>query len=143
MDNTFYYKRDSKKSVKMSRNIKNKLHSGDILTFFGNLYSDKSYIKKVASSKITYKILDVSSKGVLIKTTNKYIFSGENSITFQGRIFSKNLKIENSILKSYTVKNSSLALLKGTKKYEYSYGNCEYIINDNGLSSVKIMVGII
>lgn len=140
MNNTFYYKRNFKKSEKLS---KYSISTGDTLTFFGNLYSDKDYTKEVATSEIKYKILYISSKGVLIKTINKYKFYELGSITFEGTILAKDFKMKNGVIKSYYVEKSCLGLVKGTKNYKYSYGNCEYMINDNGIGKVKIMINIV
>jgi hypothetical protein len=140
MDNTFYYKRNFKQSEKL---LKKGISTGETLTFFGNLYSDKDYTKEVATSEIKYKILHISSKGVLIKTTNKYKFNQEGSITFEGIILAKDFKMENGIIKSYYVEKSCLGLIKGTKNYKYSYGNCEYMINNNGIGKVKVMIKIL
>jgi len=58
----------------MLRNIKN-LKVGDIITFYGKLYDSDKYSKQLAKTIIQYKILSISTKGVLIETSNKYIFN--------------------------------------------------------------------
>ena len=142
INKTFYYKRNFEKNVEMSRNIKNNFKVGDTLIFHGNLYIDKNHTKEVAKSIIKYKILYISSKGVLIKTSNKYDFHNNGTIIFEGRIFSSNFKIINGVIQSYTTKANNLSLIKGTKKYEYCYGECLYKINNNGLGKVKLFVNI-
>ena len=136
MNKIFYYKRDLEKNIITSRNIKN-LKVGDTIKFFGKLYSNKKFIKKVAKTIIEYKILLINSNGVLIHTNNKYIFE-DGILYFSGNIFSTNFNIKNNIVNPYTTKSSILSFKKGTNSYNYAYGYNKFHINGDGVGSVKI-----
>lgn len=138
---TFFYKRDLVKSISMSRNIKN-LKVGDIITFYGKLYESKKYEKEVANTVIQYKILLISPNGVLIETSNKYIFD-IGTVHFIGNIFSSNFDIEDNILHTYTVKSSVLSFCEGTKKFRNCFGYSKYKITGNGIGEIKMDLELI
>jgi len=138
---TFYYKRDLEKHSIMSRNIKN-LKVGDVITFFGHLYNNKSYTKPVANTIIQYKILLINSTGVLIETGNKYTFPN-GTIHFIGNVFSSNFDIENNVVKPYTIKSSMLLFDKGTNHFRNGYGCSKYKITGNGIGETKIYLDLI
>ena len=142
---TVFYKRNLDKHLVMSRNIKT-LKVGDIIKFFGKLYTNKKYITEVAQTIIIYKILAITSIGVLIETTNKYIYDN-GTIEFIGKIFSQNFNIENNIVQPYTTTPEILIFKKGTKIYQNSYGYSNYHIAANNLGhsvgKIKIKLKIL
>jgi len=138
---TLFYKRNLEKKYIISRNIKN-LKVGDSIKFFGELYSNKKYIKVIAKTIIEYKILLINSNGVLIENNNKYIFPN-GTLYFIGNIFSSNFNIENNIVKPYNIKSSILSFNKGTRKYSNGYGYSKYKIIGNGLGEIKINLNIL
>ena len=139
--NTFYYKRDLTKNISMSRNIKN-LKVGDVIEFYGKLYDSKKYTKEVANTIIQYKILLITNNGVLIQTSNKYIFNS-GTIYFMGNIFSDNFDINDNIVEPYNVKTSVLSFVKGTKKFSDVVGYSKYKVTGNGIGEVMIDIEII
>jgi hypothetical protein len=137
----FFYKRNSVKNVSMLRNIKN-LKIGDIITFYGKLYDSDKYSKQLAKTIIQYKILSISTKGVLIETSNKYIFNA-GTLHFMGNIFSSNFDIEDNIVHSYSVKSSILSFVNGTKKFRNAFGYIKYKIIKNGLGEIKMNLELV
>ena len=137
---TFFYKRNFEKDIIMSRNIKG-VKVGDVITFYGNLYDNKKYTKKVANTIIEYRILLIKPKGVLIETRNKYIFKN-GTLYFMGNIFSPNFDIISDVVQPYIVKSSVQSFIKGTKKYRYGYGHSMYKITGRGIGEIKIDLDI-
>ena len=137
----FYYKRSLEKKVIMSRNIKN-IKVGDIIKFFGKLYSDKKYLHEVAHTVIEYKILEITENGVLLKTSNKYMFNN-GLMHFSGRIFSSNFNIIDGNISSYTTENIPLTFNKGTKLFKSGFGHNEYCMIGNGLGYSNINLKIL
>ena len=141
LNKTFFYKRDLVKNISMSRSIKN-LKVGDVIEFYGNLYDSKKYTKEVAKTIIQYKILLITQNGVLIETSNKYIFD-VGTIHFMGNIFSTSFDIKDNIVHPYKVKTSILSFIEGTKKFRNSFGYSKYKITGNGIGEVVIDVELI
>lgn len=144
---TFFYKRDTEKKIKMSRTIKN-LKKGDIIRFFGKLYDSNSYTNESAKTVIEYKIVSVSAAGVLIETTNKYIFNktspyGNGSIEFIGNIFSQDFNITDGIVSSYTTTPTVLSFINGTSDFKKGYGYSDYYISGNGLGEIKMNINLL
>jgi hypothetical protein len=131
---TFFYKRDVDTKIEMSRNIKN-LKVGDIITFYGKLYENKKYTKAVANTIIIYKILLISPDGVLIETSNKYMFDS-GTVHFMGNIFASNFDIIDNVVNVYKVKSTVLAFIKGTKHYKNALGYNKYKITGHGLGEI-------
>lgn len=160
---TLYYKRNTDIDPIMSRNIKDTLKEGDTIQFFGNLYSNEkhtsevallykvdgtlysnaTHTSEVASTVIDYKIVLVTNKGVLIETTNKYIFNDKSTLKLKGKIFSPNFSVTNNKVNPYKTEPAYLLVTEGTHKYEYSLGHAMYVINGNGTGIIKLNVDII
>lgn len=141
-----YYKRDTDKHVVMPRDIKTGVKVGDIIKFFGKLYTDKKCTNEAATTIIEYKILLVSLDGVLIETSNKYNFNekyGDGMVHFIGKIFSPNFTIVNNVVASYTTEPAILLASKGTKHFQICYGYSDYIINGNGFGEIKLELDVI
>ena len=134
---TFFYKRDLLKNVSISRNIQT-LKVGDIITFYGKLYDSKKYTKQIAKTIIRYKILLITSKGVLIETSSKYIFNA-GTLHFMGNIFSSNF----DVIGSYSVKSSVLSFVNGTKKFRNAFGYINYKIIGNGIGEIKMNLQLV
>lgn len=134
---TFFYKRDLLKNVSISRNIQT-LKVGDIITFYGKLYDSKKYTKQIAKTSIRYKILLITSKGVLIETSSKYIFNA-GTLHFMGNIFSSNF----DVIGSYSVKSSVLSFVNGTKKFRNAFGYINYKIIGNGIGEIKMNLQLV
>ena len=141
INQTLYYKRNSVNNIVMKRNIK-KLKVGDVINFYGKLYSSKEYTKIVAKTIIIYKILLITPNGVLIETSNKYIFNN-GTLHFAGNIFSTNFDIKDNVLNSYNVKTSILSFMEGTKKYRNALGYNKYKITGHGLGEITINLELI
>jgi len=140
---TFYYKRNTDIDLIMSRNIKDTIKVGDTIRFFGKLYSNINHTLEVASTIIDYKILLITNKGVLIETTNKYIFNNKESLQLKGKIFSPNFSVTNNKVNSYKTEPEYLLVTKGTYKYKNSFGHAMYTINGNGIGVIKLNIDII
>ena len=140
---TFYYKRNTDIDLIMSRNIKDTLKVGDTIRFFGKLYSNKNHTLEVASTIIDYKILLVTNKGVLIETTNKYIFNNKETLQLKGKVFSPNFSVTNNKVNSYKTEPEYLLVIKGTHKYKNSFGHAMYTISGNGTGVIKLNIDMI
>ena len=138
-----FYKRNHEKSIVMSRNIKDSMKEGDTFRFYGNLYSDNKNTKEYASTIIDYKILLITSKGVLIETVNKYTFNDKSTLKLKGKIFSPNFSITNGNVNLYKTEQSYLLVTKGTNMYENAYGYAKYIIDGNGIGNININIDLI
>jgi len=141
INQTLYYKRNAVNNIVMKRSIK-KLKVGDIIQFYGKLYDSKDYTRIVAKTIIIYKILLITPNGVLIETSNKYMFNN-GTAQFSGNIFSSNFDINDDILNSYNVKPSILSFVEGTKKYKNALGYNKYKITGHGLGEITIHLDLI
>jgi len=142
---TLFYKRNLNKKIEMSRAIKN-LKVGDIIKFYGKLYTNKKYLNEVANTIIEYKILLINGDGVLIETNNKYIFNNSiknGTLEFKGKFFSPNFNIVDGIINSYITHPSILVFNKGTNNFNNGYGYSKYHITDNGIGTIKINMELI
>jgi hypothetical protein len=138
-----YYKRNTDIDLIMSRNIKDTLKEGDTIRFFGSLYSNTKYTSIVASTVIDYKIVLVTNKGILIETTNKYIFNDKSTLKLKGKIFSPNFSVTNNKVNPYKTDPAYILVTKGTQKYDHSFGHAMYVINGNGTGIIKLNVDMI
>ena len=141
INKTLFYKRDTLKNISMLRNIKN-LKVGDIIIFYGKLYDSKKYTKKIAKTIIQYKILLITPIGVVIQTSNKYIFNN-GTLHFMGNIFSPNFDIKDNVIDLYTVKTSVLSFVEGTQKFRNAFGFSKYKITGNGQGKIIIDIELI
>ena len=71
---------------------------------------------------IDYKIILVTSKGLIIETTNKYIFNDKSTIKLKGKIFSSNFNGINNKVNAYESEINNLLVIKQTQKYENIFG---------------------
>lgn len=71
---------------------------------------------------IDYKIILVTSKGLIIKTNNKYIFNDKSTIKLKGKIFSSNFNVINNKVNAYESEINNLLVIKQTQKYENIFG---------------------
>jgi len=136
----FYYKRNQK----LSPNSKNKLKVGDLFEFQGKLYDDDKHTKELATTHITYKINKILTNGIVIETTNEYIFNENNKygsgiLVFKGKIFSPDFDKG----MSYKTEPNMLLVKKGTKNYKDSFGYAKYVIDGNGVGDVVINIDIL
>lgn len=145
----FYYKRnDSTNGINITFLNKDKLQPSDTIRFKGKLYSDKKFKKEVGTADVIYLILFVSPKIVLIKSTIKFSFYknnkyGEGDIICGGNIIAENMYLDKGVLSNYRVKSSNLSFLIGYKKYEYSYGDVKYKINNDATGEIILNLKII
>jgi hypothetical protein len=79
-------------------------------------------LKKLLTLLIDYKIILVTSKGLIIETTNKYIFNDKSTIKLKGKIFSSNFNGINNKVNAYESEINNLLVIKQTQKYENIFG---------------------
>jgi hypothetical protein len=145
----FFYKRNNTlNGVKISCKNKDKLHKGDTMRFKGKIYSDRSFKKEVGTADVIYIIILVTPNKVLLKCTTKFSFyktnkHGEGDIICSGNILSENFYLKDGHLSNYKVKSSNLGFIIGSKKYEYSYGDVKYKINENATGEINLNLKII
>jgi hypothetical protein len=142
LEQTLFYKRDFSKKVQTQCYITS-LKVGDILRFFGSLYSDSARTHQVGNTVIDYKILSKTSSGVLIETSNKYTLddpNGKGSMHFNGIIFSTNFNVVENVVEPYTTKPAFLALCKGTNSYKNSWGHSKYVMTGNGEGKIVLHI---
>lgn len=139
---TFYYKRNTEMPLIISRNIKEGIKEGDTIRFFGFLYKDNKYTKEIAKTIIDYKIIQITSSGVVIETINKYIFEDKSTLKLKGKIFSSNFNVTNNKVNAYKSEMNFLLVTKGTHKFENSIGHASYFIN-NGIGIIKLNIDLI